>query len=60
MNESRTLNGDVIEPGMLIRENRQLAPVERVMRVNGTSVSTYAGRMYHCTKIVLVREGAPE
>ena len=50
-----TLNGDKIERGMMIRENRQLAPVEEVMSVNGNMVSTYAGRMYHCTKIVVVK-----
>ena len=60
MDEPRTLNGDLVEVGSLIRENRQLAPVEEAMSVNGNMVSTYAGRMDHVTKIVVVREGEPK
>jgi hypothetical protein len=49
-----------VRPGDLIRENRQLAPVEEVMSVNGNMITTYAGRMYHVTKIVLVEAaGSP-
>ena len=46
-----------LKPGDVIRENRQLAPEEIVLSVNGNMVTTYAGHMYHVTKIVLVREG---
>ena len=60
MDEPRTLNGDLVEVGSLIRENRQLAPTEEVMSVTGNMVTTYAGRMYHVTKIVVVREGEPK
>jgi hypothetical protein len=55
--QARTLNGDLIEPEDVVRENRQLAPEEEVMAVNGRMVETYAGRMYHATKVVLVRKG---
>ena len=38
--------------GDMIRENRQSAQAEMVMRVTENMVTTYSGNTYHITKIV--------
>lgn len=57
--EPRTLAGDLIEVGDVIRENRQLAGPETVIAVRGNTLVTDRG-MLHASKAVLVQKVSVE